>query len=315
MAMPANHATARTARAGPKTSGTRTPSVPTLAQMIRDGQTDAIKHKQRSRDALAYWFRQSERLNIARTHHRLRGPRFSDFARRIGIDRSSAFEIVKLQRHRAAIEARCLDEQERAAERGEMYFHPGWEAALAWFEKGRSGSGRFWLTPPSLYQSLDDEFHFDFDPCPCPLPDGWDGLKIAWGKSNFVNAPFRKSDGPGLTTFVRRAIAEQQHGKSSVLIIPTVEAVDLLVTAGAEIRPLGRVPFLDADTGEEWRNPVVVTCFILRGKSPRSAGVRQSVPSRGQAVKPIPKGVETPAPAKPKRAGGAPAAKQGRRRA
>jgi hypothetical protein len=52
MAMPANHATARTARAGPKTSGTRTPSVPTLAQMIRDGQTDAIKHKQRSRDAL-----------------------------------------------------------------------------------------------------------------------------------------------------------------------------------------------------------------------------------------------------------------------
>jgi hypothetical protein len=116
-------------------SGTRTPSVPTLAQMIRDGQTDAIKHKQRSRDALAYWFRQSERLNIARTHHRMRGPRLSDFARRIGIDRSSAFEIVKLHRHRAAIEARCLDEQERAAERGEVYFHPGWGRRLGMVRK------------------------------------------------------------------------------------------------------------------------------------------------------------------------------------
>jgi len=45
-----------------------------------------------------------------------------------------------------------------------------------------------WKTPKALYQALDKEFHFNFDPCPNNAK--FDGLKIAWKKSNFVNPPF-----------------------------------------------------------------------------------------------------------------------------
>ena len=59
--------------------------VPTLAQMIREAQEfSKPKLKRLTREALLEWFAQSERLNIARIHHHLRGPRFIDFAERIG---------------------------------------------------------------------------------------------------------------------------------------------------------------------------------------------------------------------------------------
>jgi hypothetical protein len=108
--------------------------IPTLSEMIRDGQASLGRIKRSTREALVEWFAQSERLNIARTHYGLRGDRFRDFARRMGVDRSSAFELVKLYRHRAAIMSRCLDEQEQAAARGAPYAFPGWETALGWFE-------------------------------------------------------------------------------------------------------------------------------------------------------------------------------------
>lgn len=47
-----------------------------------------------------------------------------------------------------------------------------------------------WQTPPEIYKELDEEFDFDFDPCPLnPIKDG---LKIDWGKRNFVNPPYSK---------------------------------------------------------------------------------------------------------------------------
>jgi hypothetical protein len=92
------------------------------------------KIRRLTQQALIEWFAQSERLHIARTHYHLRGDRFRDFARRIGIDRSSAFELVMLRRHRAAIMSRCLDLQEQAAARGEPYSYPVWQTALEWFE-------------------------------------------------------------------------------------------------------------------------------------------------------------------------------------
>jgi hypothetical protein len=252
------------------------PTIPTLAQLVHDGQADAEKHRQRTREALLYWFRQSQRLNIAHTHYRLRGTRFEDFARRIGVDRSSAFALFKLWPRRDAILKRCQREAKEAAKQGETYHYPGWETALAWFApkgsridlppSGTHPTGEYWLTPPALYRALDAEFQFDFDPCPHPLPDGWDALKIEWGRCNYVNAPFSQLNGPGLTAFVRKAIAEQQEGKSSVLILPVPEMVNLLIAAGAEMRPAGRVPFLDATTGAACPHPSNCALFILRGK-------------------------------------------------
>jgi hypothetical protein len=132
---------------------------------------------------------------------------------------------------------------------------------------GHAPQGRYWLTPPQVYRELDREFSFTFDPCPCPLPDGWNGLEIEWGKANYVNPPFRRDDvmhGRGITDFVRKSIAELASGKLSVLILPVPDYVTTLLKAGAEIRPLGRVPFLEAETGEPAPHPPNVAVFVLR---------------------------------------------------
>ena len=36
----------------------------------------------------------------------------------------------------------------------------------------------YWITPPEIYQALDNEFKFDFDPCPYPHKEGFDGTEV-----------------------------------------------------------------------------------------------------------------------------------------
>jgi hypothetical protein len=250
----------------------KTTAAPTLARMIRDARADQLVIKRSTQRALRAWFRQSERLNIARREYKLRGPRFIDFAKRIGVtDQSSAYHLVHLHRYRPEIVSKCVDDAADAAKRGQIYRYPGWETALSWFYATSriQRSGRYWLTPPDLYRKLDAEFQFDFDPCPYPLPKGFNSLALRWGKSNYVNPPFRKDDvvhGTGPTAFIRKAIAEQQEGKTSVLVLPIFDYVTILLSAGAEIRSLGRVAFRDVDSGRVARHPANIACFVLRGK-------------------------------------------------
>ena len=151
---------------------------------------------------------------------KLRGPRFTDFARRIGItDQTSAYQLVHLHRYRAKIISRCVDDAADAVKRGQIYRYPGWETALGWFHqtKRTQRRGRYWLTPPALWRKLDAEFHFDYDPCPNPLPKGFNSLIMEWGQRNYVNPPFSKDDvmgGRGATAFVRKAIEQQRKGKT-----------------------------------------------------------------------------------------------------
>ena len=123
---------------------------------------------------------------------------------------------------------------------------------------------RYWLTPPELYQSLDQEFHFDFDPC--KYPKTWDGLKIDWMNMNYVNPPFRSKDGSP-TAFVRKAIEESKKGNSSFLTLPTQSYVNLLLEAGAELRSLGRVKWLEVETKEPMKGPSSITGFYLKGNT------------------------------------------------
>ena len=106
-------------------------SVPTLAKLVRAGIASANRIKaandavrRHAADALHEWLDQSHRLNIARNHHKLRGGRFVDFARRNGVDRSSSYQLVKLWQYRDAVLERCDHEQH----------YPGWQACLASFE-------------------------------------------------------------------------------------------------------------------------------------------------------------------------------------
>jgi len=48
----------------------------------------------------------------------------------------------------------------------------------------------YWLVPFEIYDPLKKEFDFKFDPCPNPRPKDFDGLKVDWKRSNWVNPPF-----------------------------------------------------------------------------------------------------------------------------
>jgi hypothetical protein len=65
-----------------------------------------------------------------------------------------------------------------------------------------------WKTPDELYQVLDKEFHFVFDPCPLNHNINiWDGLKISWEDSNFINPPYSRKL---KEAFIKKAFTESK---------------------------------------------------------------------------------------------------------
>lgn len=68
-------------------------------------------------------------------------------------------------------------------------------------------------TPDDLYNSLNEEFHFDYDPC--PLNADFDSLKLEWGKRNYVNPPYSN-----IQAFMEKAIEQMKKGKLTVFLIP-----------------------------------------------------------------------------------------------
>jgi len=125
---------------------------------------------------------------------------------------------------------------------------------------------RYWLTPPDLMAKLQAEFAFDFDACPHPRPDGFDGLKVPWGKSTWVNPPFT---GISWTEWARKCVVECEAGKLVVVAIPCFagRGIPLLCDAGAEWRMLGEVNWLALEDGsaKDGRNrPMPTLLAILR---------------------------------------------------
>lgn len=104
-----------------------------------------------------------------------------------------------------------------------------------------------WMTPPEYYEKWDKIYGFDFDPCPFKHDiEKWDGLKIAWGKMNFVNPPYSlrlKTD------FVKKAIFEFINFKrKSILLLPVATGARLFQNNiynifDFELLP-GRIPFI-----------------------------------------------------------------------
>lgn len=75
-----------------------------------------------------------------------------------------------------------------------------------------------WKTPKALYQALNAEFGFDHDPCPALKKNqAWvNGLLSDWGKSNFINPPFK-----GIEKWVAKGYQEWKQGKTCVFLIPS----------------------------------------------------------------------------------------------
>ena len=119
--------------------------------------------------------------------------------------------------------------------------------------KNRDGleNSDHWATPKWLYEELNNEFNFDFDPC--PLYADFDGLKIEWGKSNYVNPPYNRIDKP---KFIEKAFEEYNKGKTIVMLLPVSTSTKVfheIILPHAEIRFLkGRVSFEGINTKGEF---------------------------------------------------------------
>ena len=116
-----------------------------------------------------------------------------------------------------------------------------------------------YATPPELYNELNKEFNFDFDPCPYNEGDIVnDGLKIDWGKSNFVNPPYSQKL---KEQFIIKGIEEMKKGNVSVFLIPVSTSTklfhDYIKPNANEIRFLkGRVKFGKINDNGEFYYPL-----------------------------------------------------------
>ena len=105
--------------------------IPSMAQLLQAGRASYRRIKDQEKGVrrlrkliLTEWLDQAERLWIAAEIHGLKGKHFTVFAHQIGIDRSSAYELLKLHDHRAEVLSRCRKESH----------YPGWEVCASWFK-------------------------------------------------------------------------------------------------------------------------------------------------------------------------------------
>lgn len=140
------------------------------------------------------------------------------------------------------------------------------------YTQGNPRDGKhYWLTPPDLLERIRQEFGELNDPCRYPRPEGFDGLTSDWSDVNYVNPPFgstiENNKKMGMTAWVRKAIAEQKKGKTTILVYPQDGWVHMLIEAGVEMRSLGRVMWQateDPTCEAAASRPIMM--FILRGK-------------------------------------------------
>lgn len=140
------------------------------------------------------------------------------------------------------------------------------------FHTGAKDGKHYWLTPPDLYQKLDNEFEFDFDPCPFPLPEGFDGLTCEWGGSSYVNPPFgaimHQGKKKGATAWARKAIEENKKGKQVVFVYPIDKWVLMMLEAGAQVRNLKDIKWLATEDGSPGKGTGRhIACFVLKPKA------------------------------------------------
>lgn len=89
------------------------------------------------------------------------------------------------------------------------------------FGRDNNVTSNHWKTPKYVYDPLDKLFKFDFDPC--PYKSTFDGLKIPWGRVNWVNPSYDKINKP---LFIKRCFEEWKKGNTSVLLIPNATETD-----------------------------------------------------------------------------------------
>lgn len=121
-----------------------------------------------------------------------------------------------------------------------------------------SSANNNWKTPTDVFNKLNEEFNFDFDPCPLRENPVFDGLKIDWGESNFVNPPYGKE----LKHWIKKGYEESLKGNIVVMLIASRTDTNYwheYITKAKEIRFIkGRLKFGDAKNSAPFPSCIVV---------------------------------------------------------
>ena len=204
-------------------------SFPNLTQLRREGAADAERiagHERtartHTREAVTLWLRQAERCWIAAEVHHLKGPRFEAFATDIGIDRSTAYELVKLHPRHVEIlqtsedqgywptlpELLGHDDRVRASVR-DARLHEELDTARARIIELETKAKRLYglftrdgnqetETPQWFFDHYNRQFHFDLDvaataenaKCARYFTKKQNGLVEPWHGNCWMNPPF-----------------------------------------------------------------------------------------------------------------------------
>lgn len=131
-----------------------------------------------------------------------------------------------------------------------------------------SSNTDMWATPQELFDTLNDEFHFDLDPCAVPqnakcarffTPDD-DGLRQNWGGAKvFCNPPYGREIGK----WVRKCYEESRKPDTLVvMLIPARTDTSYFhdyIYGKAEIRFLrGRLHFNESKQGAPFPSMIVI---------------------------------------------------------
>ena len=142
-----------------------------------------------------------------------------------------------------------------------------------------------WPTPPSLFVSLDSEFHFTLDPCSthdnakCRLhfTREEDGLKQHWGTHRvFMNPPYGREIG----AWMQKAVVSARHGATVVCLVPARTDTEWWhdFALRGEIRFLkGRLKFGDAVNSAPFPSALVIFRPPPKGKA--SSKTQQFAPT------------------------------------
>jgi phage N-6-adenine-methyltransferase len=263
-----------------------------MDQLLRDGQASCRRiraHekgvKQARKAILTEWLDQAERLWVAGELHGLKGKRFRVFAEQIGVDRSSAYELLKLHERRKEIIAEC-----RAA--GHW---PGWETFIKRngddaVESDATSNARLGIQSPTWqkFKTTDDEygspqalfdhynrrFKFTLDvassaklaKCRKFFSKEQDGLTQDWGNHFcWLNPPYSQ-----LGKWVRKAYEAAKAGATVVALLPIYTDAawfhDFASHATIEVLR-GRLQFENRD--QNGYTPFGHGIFIFRKRSAR----------------------------------------------
>ena len=110
-----------------------------------------------------------------------------------------------------------------------------------------------WQTPKSLFNKLDDEFHFNCDVaasddnhfCTDWITEDISAFNVSWDDCNWCNPPYSN-----IMPWVQKAIREYKQGKTTVMLVPadtSVKWFKLAYESCNEVRFIsGRISFINA---------------------------------------------------------------------